>query len=688
VIGMATEERALILIVDDEPRLLQLTERLLAQAGYRAITTTTGEDALRLARKHGPSVILLDVVLKGESGTDICRKIKSDPDLSSSLVVLLSASSTASEAQAKGLEAGADGYIARPISNRELVARVQAMVRLHDAEQALRASQQFLQSALDALSSNIAVLDEQGTIVAVNASWRRFGMLNGLQWADGGIGRNYLGVVDAAAAASSEGARAAAQGLRQVMAGERASYWQEYPCHSPHEKRWYTMWVTRFESSEGLRIVTSHENVTQRKLAELALRDAKEAAEAARADAEAARQEEREGRLEAERRRQIAESLRGVLTMLNSSRSLPQVLDHIVAQVDQLLDSNAAAIYRTQGPTAPLQIEASQGLKDGHTPQNVPALTGLLRQAIRTRRPVAVRDTWQEDRHPGSPEDTLQPATGPAFADHYRALLAVPIIVRDVPYGGLLLYYEQPHACSQEEVELAAVYGDQVALAIENARLQEQVEESAIAGERSRLARELHDAVTQTLFSASVIAETIPRIWDTHPEEARRGLGELQQLTRGALAEMRTLLLELRPSTLTEKPLGDLLRSLAEATTGRTRVPVDLSVDGEGLLPPQVQVALYRIAQEALNNVVKHAGATAVAVSLRASDGQVTLTVQDNGVGFDPTVAPRAGHFGVSIMRERAQQIGAEFVIASEPSGSTRVTVHWAREQGATHEQV
>jgi PAS domain S-box-containing protein len=555
-------------------------------------------------------------------------------------------------------------------------------------ERALRASRQFFQSALNALSSNIAVLDEQGTIVAVNASWRRFGMQNGLLWTDGGIGRNYLAVVDAAVDDSVEGARAAARGLRQVIAGGRESYWQEYPCHSPDERRWYTMWVTRFESSDGLRIVTSHENVTQRKLAELALRDAKEAAEAARVDAEAARQEEEQRRLDAERRRQIAESLRSVLSVLNSTRSLQEVLDHIVVQASQLLGSDAAAIYRARGTTEAPLVKAAQGLELGRTPpQGIPAAADALRQAIRARRAVAVPDTRRVGQGSDSPRDALRPATGQSFPNRYRALLAVPIIVKDVPYGGLLLYYEEPHACSQEEVELAVVYADQVALAIENARLHEQVEENAVAAERTRLARELHDAVTQTLFSASVIAESIPRIWDTHPQEAQRGLEELQQLTRGALAEMRTLLLELRPSTLTEKPLGDLLRNLAEATTSRTRVPVELSVEGDDVLPTQVQVALYRIAQEALNNVVKHAGATEVVVRLHAADSDVTLFVQDNGTGFDPTVAPPAGHFGVNIMRERAQQIGAALDITSEPGSSTRVTVHWTREKGTIHGQ-
>jgi signal transduction histidine kinase len=281
----------------------------------------------------------------------------------------------------------------------------------------------------------------------------------------------------------------------------------------------------------------------------------------------------------------------------------------------------------------------------------------------------------------------LRFVTGQDCAERYRGVLAVPIIVKNVPYGGLLLYYKEPHVGSKEETELAAVFGDHAALAIENARLQDQVEESAIAAERTRLARELHDAVTQTLFSASVIAETVPRIWETHPQEAQRGLGELQQLTRGALAEMRTLLLELRPSALTEKPLGDLLRNLTEATTSRTRVPVELEVEGDSLLPPQVQIALYRIAQEALNNIVKHANATEVIVRLDVENGEAVLSVADDGAGFSAVKTSPAGHFGVSIMRERAQQIGASLDILSEQGRGTQVTVQWRGEKGAIREQ-
>jgi len=157
-----------------------------------------------------------------------------------------------------------------------------------------------------------------------------------------------------------------------------------------------------------------------------------------------------------------------------------------------------------------------------------------------------------------------------------------------------------------------------------------------VVSERNRLARELHDAVTQTLFSASLIADVLPRIWERNPELGQEKLAELKGLTRGALAEMRTLLLELRPATLTESSLGELLHQLAAAGTGRTGLKIDVQVEGERTLPPDTQVALYRIAQEALNNVAKHAEATQVSMLLHLTPECVELKVVDNGRGFDP----------------------------------------------------
>lgn len=206
--------------------------------------------------------------------------------------------------------------------------------------------------------------------------------------------------------------------------------------------------------------------------------------------------------------------------------------------------------------------------------------------------------------------------------------------------------------------------------------LAQKAAEDAVVAERNRLARDLHDAVTQTLFSASLIAEVIPQLWDMNPDEARKRLNELRELTRGALAEMRTLLLELRPSALTDSALPDLLRQLTEAIIGRARLPIHLTVEGYCALPPEVQVALYRIAQEALNNTVKYARANQVGVNLRLREDMVRFSVIDDGVGFDLAAIP-PNHLGLHIMRERAEAIGAKLNIYSEPGEGTQVTVLW-----------
>ena len=168
----------------------------------------------------------------------------------------------------------------------------------------------------------------------------------------------------------------------------------------------------------------------------------------------------------------------------------------------------------------------------------------------------------------------------------------------------------------------------------------------------------------------------LPRIWERNPAEGQRRLDELRELTRGALAEMRTLLLELRPSALVEARLGDLLRQLGESITGRARVPVSVEVEGECQVPVEVKVAFYRIAQEALNNVAKHAGASEVTVRLDCAPGRAALSIDDDGGGFDATHTP-PDHLGLGIMRERADDIGATLAIDSEPGAGTQIKILW-----------
>jgi len=257
-----------------------------------------------------------------------------------------------------------------------------------------------------------------------------------------------------------------------------------------------------------------------------------------------------------------------------------------------------------------------------------------------------------------------------------RSELAVPIRSGGEILGVLDIESAQINAFDEMDVFTAETLADQLAVAIRNTQLYEQAGELATVHERQRLARDLHDAVTQTLFSASIIADVLPRLWEKNPADGQQRLEELRQLTRGALAEMRMLLLELRPAALTEAALGDLLRQLTQAVSAKSRLPITLSVEGQPTMPPDVQVALYRIAQEALNNMVKHARASQASMGLNCQPGRVELVVSDDGSGFDPeNVSPE--HLGLGIMRERAEVSGARIEIDSQVGHGTKIAVAW-----------
>ena len=268
---------------------------------------------------------------------------------------------------------------------------------------------------------------------------------------------------------------------------------------------------------------------------------------------------------------------------------------------------------------------------------------------------------------------------------------AVPIRVGQTVAGVLEVTATDVRPLDEQDVSTVEAVADQLAVAVANARLYQQAHELAASKERQRLARDLHDAVSQTLFSVSIIAEVLPRIYQKDPEQARERLEELRQLTRGALAEMRMLLLELRPAALAGTTLPDLLRQLGEAVTARARIPIDVDLEETPTAPPEVNVALYRIAQEALNNVAKHSGATSAAVLLRhrtvgdadePAEGQtgaaagLELVVRDDGCGFDVDGAG-AGRLGLTIMAERAASISARLEIVSAAGEGTCVRVVW-----------
>ena len=257
--------------------------------------------------------------------------------------------------------------------------------------------------------------------------------------------------------------------------------------------------------------------------------------------------------------------------------------------------------------------------------------------------------------------------------------LVVPLAAGGETIGILCLARPKGQPFGDEQHALARGVADQLSVAISNARHFEATQQTAALEERHRIARDLHDSVSQSLFSLTLHARTaelaLARMGLDPDSELGRPLQRVSELTRGALAEMRALIFELRPGALAEEGLGAALSKHSAAVTAREGLEISVQVP-EGRLPLAVEQEehLYRLAQEALHNAVKHAQAKHAWVELAASDGEVVLTVRDDGVGFEPA-EPRPGHFGLETMRERADRIGAELCLESAPGAGTKVRV-------------
>ncbi len=384
---------------------------------------------------------------------------------------------------------------------------------------------------------------------------------------------------------------------------------------------------------------------------------------------------------ELERRRLVAASLRGILAMLNADSPLEKLLNYIVNQACPLLNADAAAIYYLQN-TGVLTAQAFTGIPVEYIRYaNIPLGKLATGQATLLKEPIFIRDTQELVKNPSlSPELLLALQL---MSQNYRSILSVPIIIREESYGALTLYFLQTVNIPYEEITLANDFANQAALAIDNTKLRMRIEKDAVTQERNRLARELHDSVTQRLFSANLIAETLPKIIERDPAKGQEALDELRLLTSGALAEMRSLLLELRPKALENIRLEVLLKQLTEASSGRLHKPIALEICGQATMPVDVCLTFYRIAQEALNNIMKHAEANNIMLELNCNEDSInkvcnkaTLTITDDGCGFEQ-VENLPGHFGFSIMNERAQTIGALLTIQSQKNCGTKVQLVW-----------
>ena len=373
----------------------------------------------------------------------------------------------------------------------------------------------------------------------------------------------------------------------------------------------------------------------------------------------------------------VEERTREIKTLLDIARNvastleLQPLLDLILEQLKVVVDYQNAGLYTidhdafiSEGYRGPLQPGAV-------VHRRIPfSLLPLHTKTLRDQVPVII-----DDLHAIDPQSEFGKGAAlimNAARARTCAWLGVPLMVKDRVIGMLSMSSGQPGYYTERHADLAVAIATQAAVALENAKLYERAQEVATLVERQRLARELHDSVSQALYSIGLAANAARLLIDRDPPQAAAPLDYLIALTEAGMTEMRALIFELRPDSLEQEGLIAALEKQAAALSARHRITVISDLGAEPALPLEVKEALYRIGQEAMHNVVKHAHARRVEVCLSAGPDNVTLRVADDGKGFEAGAA-FPGHLGLRSMRERAARLDGTVEISSAPGQGTCV---------------
>jgi PAS domain S-box-containing protein len=537
-------------------------------------------------------------------------------------------------------------------------------------DDALEASQKLLQVLMDSSANAVFWKDRQSRYLGCNRVFAAFAGTEpddligksdrDMPWADDTeFGADWFMDWDAHVAETGEPVVGIVERLRRAGGDLRWVETQKVPL--------------RDLDGEVIGILGTFEDVTERRAAEErlngTLKDLDKRVQQRTRDLERAieslrREVDDRVRVQAEERQQraYAEALRDTASAMSKTLDANEVMEQVLIGVERLVSNDLTAIVLV-GADERLEIARCRVGFGYPKPTDDAAMSVPVES-------LTVIGELHDDRETAIIDEPAS-ALGPA-----GSVLGAALQVGDRRIGFVVLESVTKGFFTTAHAERLRAIADQAAAAISNARLVGQASELAAAEERQRLSRELHDAVNQTLWTASLTADSVLRDVDEGSELHRR-LQRLRTLTSGAQAEMRTLLLELRPQELVEVDLHELLGHLVAAMECRKKVAVSVELDPIELEPAQ-RVALYRIAQEALTNITRHSAASVVALTLKRTEdtapGRVELRIVDNGRGFDVDTVP-PGHLGLSIMRERAEAIGADLVLRAAPGHGTDLTV-------------
>jgi signal transduction histidine kinase len=363
------------------------------------------------------------------------------------------------------------------------------------------------------------------------------------------------------------------------------------------------------------------------------------------------------------------EAMSEAVHAIAGERAVEPVLQRIVHASRELAGARYAALGIPDG-----QGNFAQFITAGMTDELIAAMGplprthGLLGAMLDTDRPYRTHDIKQDPRFRG-----WWPSAHPQMA----SFLGVPIRSRAGVLGALYLTdKEEAAGFTDDDERLILMLAAHAAIAIENARLYERGRELSVVEERNRLARDLHDSVVQKLFGVVLAAQSADTLFDRNPDSARGQVQKLQELTQDAIQELRSLIFQLRPAAAGSEGLAEALVKHVQVLRRVHRQDIELEVVGEPRLRPRVDDEVFRIAQEALHNALRHAAAGRLELRLEEGEGRLVLTVRDDGSGFDPgAAAHRSRRLGLTSMEERATALGGTLTIDSAPGEGTTISL-------------
>jgi len=726
-----------VLVVDDEESLRKLLRRMLVRSGYSVDTAPNGVEALASAQKDRPDLIISDILMPVMDGFALCRRCKSDATLRDIPFVFCTGSFTHRHDRDLAVTLGADAFVTKPLVMSEFLSTVERMLNRQAVSQPSASAAQGMEDAFLEEYSRALVRKLEHKMVQVEDANRSLqAALAEREQAETEVRRQLaeLQVIHSIAAA---GATATKTADLVCQVSRRAANALDAQC--------VHIWLIDASGTSLVRQVSGKDaggrqpvavSVDEGLLGQVVrdgqphryrrVGDGEQQSElpqapwaesglcvpisdgtrvrgvaCALAAGRSAYDEKHEhflgicadqlamalGRLDLtelleerirDRSRELS-ALYDVTALANEQLPLGQMLGRPLAKVMGALESEEGFIHLLSEQGETLRLGAKQGIDDELAAllDTVPASEGVMGWLVHAAEPLAVGDLGADQRTPAEHRRLLAG----------RAYLGAPIRGIGTVLGTISLTGEAGKAFNLEGIALLASIADHVGVAVENAFLRRRVELAAAMEERQRLARELHDSAVQSLYAVSLLAEggrRLARGGALMGDDLDDYLVDLRDTSQQALKELRLLVYELRPPALAKEGLAGALQHRLEAVEKRARIDASLVVTGDAKVASETEFELYRVAQEALNNTLKHATAKNVRVRIEKGPEEYVLSIEDDGDGFQYSSHHSAG-LGLVSMKERVERLGGHLTIESQTGHGTKVTVKLRDAAGGRH---